>query len=245
MLNRRSFLARSSKLAGAGWILSTRTLVAADPAPLTVLFFGGDLPEAQKDLAKVFPLKVLKGGSVPGKKDEDNVAGLEQLPAADLWIGSAHKRTFPSETQLGHFQKFHRAGKPVVGYRAASHVFQNWLAVDKEVFGAKYGGHHLLGKEKDLIIQVADGAGEHPILKGLTPPSPRSGSYNYTELADDVKVLLRSGLDKNLQPHTWVRDNAQTKGRVFYTRYDAKEIASDVVVCEIFVRGIRWALNRG
>jgi type 1 glutamine amidotransferase len=137
-----------------------------------------------------------------------------------------------------------KAGQPIVGYRAASHVFQNWLEADREVFGFKYGGHHLLNKEKELVVKLADGATEHPILKGLKPPAPASGSYKYTDPAEGVRVLLRSGMKEDFQPHTWVRENPKTKGRVFYTRYDAKQIASEDVVREIFIRGLLWALNR-
>lgn len=90
---------------------------------------------------------------------------------------------------------------------------------------------------------MAKGAGDHPVLKGLEPPPPLSGSYRYTDLAGDVRVLLYSGLPGNLMPHTWVRENAQTKGRVFYTRYDAKELASSAVCRQLFVGGLIWALG--
>jgi len=242
--DRRAFLAST-----AGLTLCGRAFCADDPRTLTVLIFGGELPEVQKDLEKEYRLKALKGGQVPpkdpAKKDADNVAGLEQLATADLWIGSIHKRTFPSEEQLGHFKKYLAAGKPFVGYRAASHTFQNWLEIDQQVFGAKYGGHHLLEKEKEpgLNIELTKGAADHPILKGLEPPKPVSGSYFYTELAADVTVLLKSGLPGDMMPHTWVREHAKTKNRVFYTRYDAKEFATNETCRTILLRGIAWALG--
>lgn len=241
-LDRRSFLFASGAAA-----LGSLDLRAAEPVPLTLLLFGGDLAEVRKDLDKEYAVKVLTGGQKPRrdgeKADEDNVVGLEQLATADIWVGSAAKRTFPSEAQLGHFKTFLDAGKPFVGYRAASHVFQNWLAVDQEVFGAKYGGHHLLNKDPELTIEPTRGALGHPILKGLEPPRPASGSYKYTELAADVTVLLTSGLERDRMPHTWVRENARTKGRVFYTRYDAKELATNAVCRQIFLRGLTWALG--
>ena len=242
-IHRRRFFAHAG-LAAAGGLLAAPRAFAA-PKPLKVLFFGGALPEVEKDLAKDFALQALTAGEDPKKKGakEDNVSGLEQLAGADLWVGSVHKRTFPSAEQLAHFKKFHDAGKPVVGYRAASHVFQNWLEIDREVFGFKYGGHHLLEKDPELVVKLADKAAEHPILKGLDPPRPASGSYVYTEKADGVTVLLTSGLGTDFMPHTWVRENPKTKGRVFYTRYDAKQIASEPVVRQIFIRGIMWALN--
>jgi type 1 glutamine amidotransferase len=242
-LDRRSFLLASGAVA-----LGTLDLrAAADPVPLTLLFFGGDLPEVRKDLEKEHLIKALTGGQKPPrdgeKPNEDNVTGLEQLAMADVWIGSVAKRTFPNEEQLGHFKKFLAAGKPFVGYRAASHVFQNWLVVDQEVFGAKYGGHHLLNKDPELTIEPTRGALDHPILKGLEPPRPASGSYKYTEVAADVTVLLTSGLPGDRMPHTWVRENARTKGRVFYTRYDAKELSTNATCRQIFLRGLAWALG--
>jgi hypothetical protein len=115
-----------------------------------IRFFGGALPEVQKDLQKEYLLQVLQGGQGPKRKgnQQDNVIGLE------------------------------------------------------------------------LVVRLADGAADHPILKGLTPPAPASGSYGYTVFADDVKVLLDS------------------------TRYDARQLGSEAVVRQIFLRGILWALNR-
>jgi type 1 glutamine amidotransferase len=57
-----------------------------------------------------------------------------------------------------------------------------------------------------------------------------------------VQVLLRSGLPGDMMPHTWTRQIAKTGNRVFYTRYDAKELGSNAVVREIFLRGLSWAL---
>lgn len=246
MHDRRTFLTVAGASVGS---LLSGSLIQAAAEPLRVLFYGGALPEFQKALEQDYAVKVLKAGvktAKKGQKDdkEDNVEGLEQLDAADIWVGSAAKRNFPSKEQLGHFKKFLDAGKPFVGYRAASHIFQNWLEADQAVWGAKYGGHHLLNKDPVLIVKVAEGMQEHAILKGITPPAPRSGSYHYTQLAGDVKVLLYSGLNGDMQPHTWVRENAKTKGRAFYTRYDAKQIAAEPVVREIFLRGFLWALNR-
>ncbi len=248
-LLRRQFLQRSlavSCAALAGSTLQAEEKTVADAtSPLTVLYYGGELPSVQTELSKRVKLVALKAGQDPKKKgdDEDNVVGLEQLKNADLWIGSANKRNFPSKAQLQHFHDYLEAGMPFVGYRAASHIFQNFLEVDQLVWGAKYGGHHLLNKDPELIVEYAENAKEHPILKGLTPPAPSSGSYCYRDRADDVQVLLFSGLKDDMQPHTWTRTITKTGNRVFYTRYDAKQIASNEVCREIFLRGIAWAVG--
>lgn len=243
-MDRRQFL-------GSAALVGVAAARADEPPPaLTALFFGGTLPEVRKELGRRYRLTLLSAGPIPKDDREMNggdVSGLEKLKDADVWVGSASKRTMPSEEQLGHFKAYLAAGKPFVGYRAASHVFQNWLEGDQQVFGATYGGHHLLNKEKNpgLEIEVADGAADHPILKGLEPPKPSSGSYKYTKLADDVTVLLRSGLPGDMMPHTWVRRIAKTKNRVFYTRYDAKELATLPACREIFLRGIAWVVTAG
>lgn len=216
--------------------------VASNRKPaLSALFFGGELKEVRAELDKRYDLKAFAGGMVKGSKA---VEGLEHLEKCDLWIGSIDKRCEPSMEQLEHFKKFHARGGAVAGYRAASHVFQNYLEADQAVFGAKYGGHHLLEKDPVLVIETVEGAAENEILKGLTPPRPASGSYVYTEVTDEVNLLLKSGLPGDMMPHTWTRENAATKGRVFYTRYDAKEMAANETCREIFLRGIAWALDK-
>jgi type 1 glutamine amidotransferase len=245
-LTRRQFVTTTAAATSLGTLsLASPTLFAAakEPAPLKILFFGGDMRQVRADLEAKYLLDARKGGQVPNKQ-QDNVQGLEHLKEADLWVGSSNKRTFPSDEQLGYFKDYLAAGKPFVGYRAASHVFQNWLEADKAVFGAKYGSHHLMHKDPELVVEPAEGALEHPVFKGLKPPRPASGSYKYTEVEPDVTVLLFSGLKGDMMPHTWVREIKATGNRVFYTRYDAKQIEREADVREIFIRGIVWALNR-
>jgi hypothetical protein len=244
-LLRRDFLKRSVAASCAALAAGSIAPAADNARPLNILFYGGSLPSVETDLSKKVKLVVLKAGQDSKKQGnvEDNVVGLEQLKDAHLWIGSGNKRNLPSKTALQHFHDYLEAGRPFVGYRAASHIFQNFLEVDQLVWGAKYGGHHLMHKDPELIVEYGDKAKEHPILAGLTPPAPSSGSYYYRERVDDVQVLLFSGLKGDMQPHTWTRTIAKTGNRVFYTRYDSKHIAKDEVCREIFLRGITWALG--
>lgn len=182
---RREFLKQSVACSAAISAFATASLIGAEPSPLQVMFYGGSLPSVRSELEKRVKLQVLVAGQDPKKQGsvEDNVVGLEQLKEADLWIGSANKRNFPSAAQLDHFQSYLVAGKPFVGYRAASHIFQNWLEVDQKVWGAKYGGHHLLNKDSELIVELAPqscGAPDHERSKAASPAQrllllPRTG----------------------------------------------------------------------
>lgn len=246
-ISRRRFVVESGKLLVTGIAASSIPIVSAadkaEPATLRVLFYGSAVPAVVADLKKEYRIEVMITGAKTGK-DKETATGLEQLDKADLFIGTTQKRTLPSDEQLAHVRKYIEAGKPFVGFRAASHMFQNWLESDKFILGAKYGGHHLLNKEPMLKLEIAKGQEEHPTIKGIKLPHPSSGSYFYTELEKDVTLLLSCGLPGDMQPHTWVRENAKTKSRVFYTRYDAKELESDADVRQIFLRGIVWALDK-
>lgn len=59
-----------------------------------------------------------------------------------------------------------------------------------------------------------------------------------------MQVLLRSGLPGDMMPHTWTRQHAKTGNRIFYTRYDAKELGTNDVIREIFLRGLAWTLEK-
>jgi hypothetical protein len=87
---------------------------------------------------------------------------------------------------LAAIQKFFLSGKPVVGTRKASHAYQNWLEIDRVVFGVKYGSHfNPAKKNKEDLKQVLTAAGrEHPLLKDLPLVILDGGLYKYTELAE-------------------------------------------------------------
>ena len=67
--------------------------------------------------------------------------GLEALDKCDVAVFFTRRLKIDGE-QLERGQEVRRRrGKPIVGIRTASHGFQNWLEMDKEVFGGDYKGH--------------------------------------------------------------------------------------------------------
>ena len=65
----------------------------------------------------------------------------------------------------GAVKKYVKSGKPIVGIRTASHGFQNWLEMDKDVFGGDYKGHFGAGPKCE--VKIAEKAKDHPVLKGV------------------------------------------------------------------------------
>jgi hypothetical protein len=147
---------------------------------------------------------------------------------------------------LAAIQKFFLSGKPVVGTRKASHAYQNWLEIDRVVFGVKYGSHfNPAKKNKEDLKQVLTAAGrEHPLLKDLPLVILDGGLYKYTELADDVAVIIEGGIDGDMMPQTWervVKDRGRQ--RVFYTRYDPEDVKTHPEVRDLVIGALFWAAN--
>ncbi|MEM6378218.1 MAG: hypothetical protein AAF705_08400 [Bacteroidota bacterium] len=117
----------------------------------------------------------------------ENIPGLEALDNADLLVLFTRFRALPDE-QMAHFEKFLKAGKPIVALRTATHAFEyrdkesaykNWSNSYREdddpwkggfgrlVLGERWHTHHGHHKQQSTLGLVAPGAEDHPITNGL------------------------------------------------------------------------------
>ncbi len=142
----------------------------------------------------------------------DNIEGLNALDSADLMVLFTRFRALPPN-QLKHILDYAESGKPMVGFRTATHAFlypdssafthlnAEWPA---EVFGQQWITHH--GHFEDGKIPLTavrpDTTANHPILKGVNPFQAYSWLYHVDggdwQLQGDSKPLvyghaLRSG----------------------------------------------------
>src|SRR5205823_5927172 len=86
----------------------------------------------QKYLEANYPVECTRAFA---KSDKDaGFPGLENLDTADVAIFFTRRLQIEGEA-LDRVKKFVKSGKPIVGIRTASHGFQKWLEMDKEVFG--------------------------------------------------------------------------------------------------------------
>ena len=222
-------------------------LFAAEPGrgkPLRVLVAcaKGQLSRYEAWLAKNHGVECVWAGN-DGKKGKDKpVTGMEKAAGCDVMLLNLY-RTTPSAGQLALARRFFSSGKGVVGLRKASHAFQNWLAVDKEVFGAKYGGHYF-DDRKSQFMTVEPAGKKSPLVGGFTPFMPGGGLYRYTELAPGIEVLISGGPPGKMLPQVWSWTNPKTKGRVFYARYDPKDLQKDEGCRQMVARALFWAAGR-
>jgi len=129
--------------------------------------------------------------TAPGIVDPNyagSIPGLQALDNADLMIIFTRFRALPDD-QMKHFEKFLLAGKPVIGIRTATHAFHfkdttstwaNWGnyfsqegspwdgGFGRLVLGEKWHTHHGHHKHQSTSGLIADGAGTHPIVQGIS-----------------------------------------------------------------------------
>ncbi len=179
---------------------------------------------------------------------QKNIPGTQALDAADLLIISTRFRQLPPE-QIAAFAKFLDAGKPVIGFRTATHAFTGaaktgefkWADFGLKILGEKWVNHHgQHGKQGTKSFVETANAG-HAVLRGVGEifgPSDVYGIANLDEKA--ATILLRGAVTTSLDPSSspidgpknnpmmplaWLREytapNGTTKGQAFCTTLGA------------------------
>ncbi len=178
----------------------------------------------------------------------NNIPGLSELDSADLVIIGTRFRELPDD-QLAHFANFLNAGKPVIGFRTATHAFTGpaktgdfkWSEFGLNILGEKWVSHH--GKHKSQgtrgIVEASNATNE--ILQGVGEIFATTDVYGIANLDQDAaSILLRGAVTQSLKPSSknvegqknnpmmplaWLRDytapNKKTKGKAFCTTLGA------------------------
>ncbi len=176
------------------------------------------------------------------RRTDTDITGLDKLADCDLAIFFT-RRLSPTDSQLSLVKKYVESGKPIVGIRTASHGFQNWLAMDQEVFGGDYKNHWKAGPRCEVAI--VDRNREHPILRGVRPFGSPSSLYKNEKVAADVTVLLTGSTPLTTEPVAWTRERAvsgQTQ-RIFYTSLGHQDDFAERNFRQLLVNAIGWCLR--
>lgn len=187
----------------------------------------------------------------------NNFPGLvEALRDADLLFLSVRRRTPPRE-QLEAVRAHLQAGKALVGVRTASHAFAlrsgappedprlaSWQAFDPEVLGGHYHDHH--GDGPKTTVTLAPGAGEHPILRGVSVAGfVGNGSlYKTSPLEPGTTPLLLGTIPgQPSEPAAWTHRYGPRQARVFYTSLGHPDDFTNPAFRRLLVNGVVWALQ--
>lgn len=197
------------------------------------------LAEFQKYLEANYPVECVRAF----RKTDIDIPGLDQLENCDVAIFYTRRLKIDGE-QLERVKKYVNSGKPVIGIRTASHGFQNWLEMDKLIFGGDYKNH--FGAGPKCQVQIADGAKDHPVLRGVKPFESVGSLYKNPGVAKDVTVLLTGAIPDHTEPVAWVRERkvGEKSQRVFYTSLGHPEDFKDPNFTRILVNALGWATER-
>ncbi len=174
------------------------------------------------------------------RKTDDNVPGLENLETCDVMVLFTRRLTITGE-QLERVKKYCLSGKPLVGIRTASHAFQNWLDLDKEVLGGNYKNHYPASLLGTMIDYTTKGK-SHPILAGVKLTKSEGTLYKNTGLAKDVDILLEGSVRVTPEPIAWTR--LYKGGRIFYTSLGHQKDFEDENYLRMIANAIFWTTQK-
>jgi type 1 glutamine amidotransferase len=173
------------------------------------------------------------------QKRPDDMPGLEALDDCDVLIPFTRRSKIEGE-QLERVKKYCLAGRPIVGVRTASHAFQNWLALDRQVFGGNYKQHY--GDGPVTKIEVDPKAQGHPILAGVKLTKSVGSLYKNTGLASDTQVLMTGTIPGHTEPIAWTR--TYKGARIFYTSLGHPKDFQDENFLRMMANALFWAAGR-
>ncbi len=173
------------------------------------------------------------------RKTDDNVPGLENLETCDVVVLFTRRLTISGE-QLERVKKYFLSGKPLVGIRTASHAFQKWLDLDKEVLGGNYQNHYKAGSA--TIIEYTAKGKLHPILAGVKLTKSEGTLYKNAGLSKDVDILLTGSIPMQTEPIAWTR--MYKGGRVFYTSLGHQKDFEDENYLRMIANSIFWTTQK-
>jgi hypothetical protein len=216
------------------------------------------LPEfAAKDLEPLgLEVKIIHSDP----NDKNSFPGMaEAVRWADIVLVSVRRR-LPPQADLDALREHIAAGKPIVGIRTACHAWclrtekDNaaaaasgrgvWPDFDPEVLGGHYTNHY--GNGPKTTVEVAPGAKEHPILRGveLDKLLGNGSLYKVKPLTDTTTPLLIGYIPSQpSEPIAWTNAAGPKKARVFNTTFGHWDDFSEAAFRKLLTNAIFWALE--
>ncbi|MFO0964383.1 MAG: ThuA domain-containing protein [Gemmataceae bacterium] len=210
--------------------------------PIKVCLVSGSVEYKSDETLPILQKYLEREGAVCSRafrKTDTDLPGLENLETCDVMVLFTRRLKIDGE-QLDRVKKYCLAGKPIVALRTASHAFQNWLALDKEVLGGNYMNHYPEGPL--CKVSIVEKNKDHPILKGVKPFESKGSLYKNTGLAKDVTVLLEGSIPGHTEPIAWTRD--YKGGRIFYTSLGHPADFENPGFLRLLANAVRWTTSK-
>ncbi len=140
--------------------------------------------------------------------NQKNVPGTKALDNADLMIIGTRFRDLPEE-QLAPIASYLNAGKPVIGFRTATHAFTGkaqsgdfrWAEFGLKILGEAWVSHHgNHGKEGTCSVPEAANS-SHEVLSGVKEIFGTTDVYGIKRVTpENATILLRGAVTETLDP---------------------------------------------
>ena len=173
-------------------------------------------------------------------QSEDDNPSLELLEKETDVLLVFTRRLNTEGVELERFKSYCDRGGAIVGIRTASHAYQNWLPFDGEVLGGSYDGHY--GSGHTARIEIAEGAGEHPILHEVLPFESLGSLYRNTPISAGATLLLTGRTEQHFEPVAWTHTHGG--GRVFYTSLGHQKDFWELDFLRLIENAVRWAASK-
>jgi len=243
----------------------------SDKKPL-IVFVTGDheysgeatLPLIAAELEKNygFRTKVLK--AYPDHNAEENIPGLEALKEADVAVFFLRWRRLPAD-QVKFIEDYLKTGKPVLGFRTATHAFnypkghelEKWNSFGELVFNAPpgWGGkanHTHYGHKSTTDVSIIPEAAKNPILTGVAnnfhaaswlykvlPDYPAKGS-TWLLMGHSINPDKKDAIDN---PVAWTGKNTYGS-KFFMTTLGHPEDFDQEPFQRLVINAIHWAAGK-
>ncbi|WP_428304300.1 ThuA domain-containing protein [Lacipirellula sp.] len=209
--------------------------------PLRVCMLSGSeeyksdesLAAFQAEVERNYPIKCSRAFATA----VDNLLNLDALSSCDVMLLFTRRLKIDGK-QLDAVKEYCLSGRPIVGLRTASHAFENWLDLDRQVFGGDYRGHYGSG----VFTRISLVETKHPALAGVTPFESSEKLYKNPQLAPDTTLLLRGDRESHQEPVAWTRIN--NGGRVFYTSLGGPSDFKTTQFRKLLINAIFWVAER-
>lgn len=226
-----------------------------------IVFVTGDdeyrseytMPALAAILARDHKLRTTVLYARPRPQVNNNIEGLEALQTADLAVFFLRWRELPEE-QLQAILAYEKSGRPMAGFRTATHSFKYPKGHPHEpendgfplrAFGARWTRHH-----GHLSTTRTEKAADHDVLNGVSPNlTLPSWLYSVNPLQGPCRPVLtghainpQNGRDDGPQPLAWVKEEGNR--RVFFTTAGHPEDFRNDDFRRLALNGILWALGR-
>ncbi len=207
----------------------------------------------------------------------DNIPGLRNLERADLVVLFTRFRELPDE-QMKYIIDYTNSGKPIIALRTATHPFNyvkrkdspyaKWTWANKEkgfeggygrqVLGETWISHFGVHQKESTLAYPAEGAKDHPIVKGVDKIWGPSDVYGLTTLHGDCKPILMGqvlvGMNPTDAPNTnkkplpvaWTKTYTGESGKpakIFTTTMGHAGDLKDENFRRVLVNACYWALD--